>query len=115
MVKRKQYEQSYKEGLVAEMLGGKSAAQISQREGIAAHTLYKWKEKIGSGDFSDAHRTEIELRRRIRELEGALGELALENHIIKKARQIMADELRKERWSKRISPPNLASSKAVQR
>jgi transposase-like protein len=41
MVKRKQYDQSYKEGLVAEMLGGKSAAQISQREGIAAHTLYK--------------------------------------------------------------------------
>jgi transposase-like protein len=115
MVKRKRYDQTYKEAIVAEMLGGKSAAQIAQREQIAAHTLYKWKEKIASGDFADAHRTEIELRRRIRELEGAVSELALENHIIKKARQIMADELRKERWSKRISQASSVSSKAAQR
>ena len=113
MVKRKQYDQAYKESLVTEILGGASVAQISQREGIAAHTLYKWREKIASGDFSDAHRTEIELRKRIKELESALGDLALENHIIKKARQIMADELKKERWSKRISAGNSASSKVA--
>lgn len=113
MVKRKHYDQPYKESIVAEMLGGTSVAAISQREGIAAHTLYKWREKIASGDFSDSHRTEIELRRRIRELEGALGELALDNHILKKARQLMADELKKERWSKRISVANSASSKAA--
>jgi len=57
---------------VAEMRGGKSAPQIAQREGIAAHTLYKWKERIARGDFYDSHRTEIELPRRIRKLEGAV-------------------------------------------
>lgn len=113
MVKRKYYDQSYKESIVTEMLGETSVAAISQREGIAAHTLYKWREKIASGDFSDSHRTEIELRKRIRELEGALGEMALDNHILKKARQIMADELRKERWSKRISAANSVSSKVA--
>jgi len=44
-----------------------------------------------------------------------VSELALENHIIKKARQIMADELRKGRWSKRISQASSVSSKAAQR
>jgi transposase-like protein len=56
MVKQKHYDQSYKEAIkeaiVAEKLGGKSAAQIAQRERIAAHTLYKWKEKIASGNFT---------------------------------------------------------------
>jgi hypothetical protein len=114
MVKRKQYDQSYKEGSVAEKLGGNGDAQIAQREGIAAHTLYKWKEKIGFGDFSDFHRAEIERRRRMRELEVALSDLALENHIIEKTRQLIAGELRKERWSKRISAASSASSKAAQ-
>jgi hypothetical protein len=41
-------------------------------EGIATHTFYKWKEKIAHGDFYDSHRTEIELRQRIREPEGAV-------------------------------------------
>ena len=113
MVKRKHYDQSCKESLVTEMLGGTSVAQISQREGIASHTLYKWREKIVSGDFSDSHRTEIELRKRISDLECALGEIALENHILKKARQIMIEELKKERWSKRISAQNSVSSKVV--
>jgi hypothetical protein len=35
-VKRKHYDQSYKEAIVAEILGAKGAAQIAQREGIAA-------------------------------------------------------------------------------
>jgi transposase-like protein len=52
MVKRKHYDQSYKEAIVAEMLGGKSAAQIAQPGQIAVHTLYKWKEKIASGAFA---------------------------------------------------------------
>lgn len=109
MVKRKQYDQTYREQLVAEMLAGTSVAKIVQRENIAPHTLYKWREKIASGDFKDSHREEMELRRRIRDLESAMSELALENHILKKARKIMADELRKERWSARISRTNSAS------
>lgn len=108
MVKRKQYSQDFKEKIVAEILAGAKIAHISQREGISVYTLGKWREKIGSGDFSDSRKTEIELRKRIRELEGALSETALENHIIKKSRQIMAEELRKERSLKRISAANLA-------
>lgn len=115
MVKRTRYDQTLKERLVAEMLAGTSAAKIAQREGIAAHTLYKWKEKIAAGDFTDSHRDEIELRRRIRDLESTVSELATENHTLKKARQLMADEIKKERWSKRISQANLEPSKAAVR
>jgi len=49
---QKHYDQSYKEAIVAEMLGGKSAAQIAQPGQIAVQTLYKWKEKIASGAFA---------------------------------------------------------------
>ncbi len=38
MVKREQYDQTYKEQLVAEMLAGTSVAKIAQRENIAPHT-----------------------------------------------------------------------------
>ena len=104
MVKRKQYTEDFKEKLVMEIMAGAKVSQIAQRENIAAYTLTKWRDKINSGNFSDTHKTEIELRRRIKELESAIGDLALENHIIKKSRQLMAEQVRKERLLKRTSP-----------
>lgn len=104
MVKRKQYSEDYKQKLVMEIMAGAKVSQIAQRENITAYTLTKWRDKIGSGNFSDSHKTEIELRRRIKELESAVGDLALENHIIKKSRQLMAEQIRKERLLKRTSP-----------
>lgn len=103
MVKRKQYSEEYKEKLVLEIIAGAKISQVAQREGIAPYTITKWRDKISSGNFSDSHKTEIELRRRIKELESAVGDLALENHIIKKSRQLMVEQIRKERLSKRTS------------
>jgi len=104
MVKRKQYSEDYKQKLVMEIMAGAKVSQIAQRENITAYTLTKWRDKINSGNFSDSHKTEIELRKRIKELESAVGDLALENHIIKKSRQLMAEQIRKERLLKRTSP-----------
>jgi hypothetical protein len=87
-----------------EIMAGAKVSQIAQRENITAYTLTKWRDKINSGNFSDSHKTEIELRKRIKELESAVGDLALENHIIKKSRQLMAEQIRKERLLKRTSP-----------
>lgn len=115
MVSRRNYTQEKKEALVVEILGGVSVAKIAQREGIAAHTLYKWKEKIAAGDFTDSRRTEIELRKRIAELESAVSELAVENHIIKKTRKLMADDLKRERMLRNISPAHLVLSKVAER
>jgi transposase-like protein len=104
MVKRKKYSEDYKQKLVMEIMAGAKVSQIAQRENITAYTLTKWRDKINSGNFSDSHKTEIELRKRIKELESAVGDLALENHIIKKSRQLMAEQIRKERLLKRTSP-----------
>ena len=104
MVKRKQYTEEYKEKLVMEIMAGAKISQIAQRENVAAYTITKWRDKINSGNFSDSHKTEIELRKRIKELESAVGDLALENHLIKKSRQLMAEQIRKERLLKRTSP-----------
>jgi len=107
MVKRKRYTQEFKEQMVLELLSKQStAAQIAQREGITPQTLNSWKKKITSGKFESENETELRLRKRIAELEGALAESALNVHILKKTEIYLKEMQRKERLSSAISPLN---------
>lgn len=52
--------------------------------------------KINSGSFKSENEIEIQLRKRIGELEGALAEMALNNHILKKT-EIYLKEMRQKK------------------
>jgi len=108
MITRKRYPKEYKESLVLEMVSGQSTgAQISKREGISVVTLSKWKQEISTGQFRDANKEELALRKRISELEGAVADLALQNHILKKTEKYLKDYKQREKLSGSISLQNL--------
>ena len=101
MIRRQRYSQEYKESLVLEIISGQSrVAQVSRREGISPATLSKWRDQLATAGFQQEKQGEIELRRRVKDLESAVSELALENHILKKAQKLLQEHRQKERSSK---------------
>ena len=82
-------------------------------------TLRNWKEAFASDGFRDQNRIEIELRKKIGELESALAEFALENHIlpaqlaVKKAEKALREYRQKEKSLKIASLQSLVSSGAA--
>ena len=88
MIKRNRHKREFKEKIVLEIISGQTKmTEISKRESISMTTLRNWKESFASDGFKDQNKIEIELRKKIGELESALAEFALENHILKKSRK----------------------------
>lgn len=114
MIRRNKYDKEFRERIVMEILSGqRSIAQIAQREQINPQTIRNWKKEIGTGSFEDNNQSELALRKRVAELEGALAELALDNHILKKAQKYLQDWTRKEKLSGSISHLNSESIEAA--
>lgn len=110
MIKRNRFSTEFKEKVVLEIISGQSTmAAISKREGISGTTLMNWRNALSTGEFQDQNKSEIELRKKVAELEGLVSDLALQNHILKKAQKHLHDWKRKEKLSGSISPLNLAS------
>ena len=110
MIKRQRYTQEFKRKIAQEIIMGiASAAEISKREGITATTLYKWRDQFTTDDYNTDEQEVAELRKRIRDLEETVSDLALENHILKKTEKILKQLKRKEKLSGSISPRNLES------
>lgn len=108
MIKRQQYSQEFKRKLAHELIMGiASAAEISKREGISATAIYKWRDKHTTADYTTDEQEVAELRKRIRDLEETVSDLALENHILKKTEKILKQLKRQEKLSGSISPRNL--------
>ena len=108
MIKRKRYSQEFKRKISQELIMGiASAAEISKREGISSTAIYKWRDKYTTSDYSTDEQEVAELKKRIRDLEEAVSELALDNHILKKTEKILKQLKRKEKLSGSISPRNL--------
>jgi transposase-like protein len=89
------------------ILGSTPTAELSKREGISSTTLYKWRDKHSSEEYSSEEQEVAGLKRRIRELEETVSDLALENHILKKTEKILKQMKRQERLSGSISPQDL--------
>jgi len=107
MIQRPRYPKEVRERLVLEILSGQSSiAQISKRENISGNTLAKWRDELSSGTFVDDRKKELELRKRVADLEATVAELALENTILKKTEKIMRELKRRERSSGPISLKN---------
>jgi transposase-like protein len=108
MVRRKRHSKEFREGIVLEVSSGQSSVnQIAQRESVHPSTIRNWAKQINTGSFRDQNKEELALRKKVAELEGALAEMALNNHILKKTQIIMKELQRKEKLSGSVSPLNL--------
>jgi len=108
MITRKRHSQEFKRKVAHELLMGiSSAAEISKREGVTSTTIYKWRDLYTADDDFNSEEQEIaELKKRIKDLEGTVSDLALENHILKKTEKILKQLRKKEKSSGSISPRN---------
>ena len=108
MIKRQRYNQEFKRKIAQELIMGiASTAEISKREGISSTTLYKWRDKHTTSDYNTDEQEAAELKKRVRDLEETVSELALENHILKKTEKILKQLKKQEKLSGSISPRNL--------
>lgn len=117
MIKRNRYSVEFKEKNGRELaLGQISVAEVSKREGVSVPTLNKWKNRFGFGEYDEADSNKkelIELRKKVGIYESALGEMALEIHLLKKLQQYSYQKMRKRNLSGSISPSILGSGKVV--
>lgn len=116
MIKRRRYSLEFKEKIGRELsLKQTSLSEVCKREGISVTTLGKWREQYGFGETT--HQTENaeikELRRRLSISESALGEMALEIHLLKKLHLYAGEQKRKRDLSGTISPSSMESRKAA--
>ncbi len=73
----RKYDDEFKQNAVRKILDGQSVASVSREIGVAESLLHKWKKsKIQMS--SDLERENLELRKRLREVE-------MERDILKKA------------------------------
>ncbi|MCP4084193.1 MAG: transposase [Actinomycetia bacterium] len=108
MIKRKKYTQEFKRKIAQELIMEiASAAEISKREGISPTAIYKWRDMYTTADYNTDEQEIVELKKRIRDLEETVSELALDNHILKKTEKILKQLKKQEKLSGSISPRNL--------
>lgn len=110
MITRRKFSPEFKRNIGMEVASGISTAgAVSKREGIAANTIYKWRDSVMNETPNAEETKDIEYKLKIKELEEIINGLVVENHILKKTQKIMAELKKQERLSGSISPQNLAS------
>ena len=88
MAKRRQFSPEYKARLVLELISGqRSAAEIARKEHIKDSLLYEWRAQFleHAPELFTSARADHEQEQRIAELEQLIGQLTIENQILKKA------------------------------
>lgn len=73
----RKYDEDYKQQAVKKISDGQSAASVSRELGVGESLLHNWKKQKGQAN-SDAERENLELKKRLREVE-------MERDILKKA------------------------------
>ncbi len=88
MNKRRQFSAEYKARLVLELISGqRSAAEIARKEHIKDALLYEWRAQFleqAPAVFDTPHAA-AESEQKIAELEQLIGQLTIENEMLKKA------------------------------
>jgi transposase len=83
----RKYDEEYKQNAVRKILDGQSVASVSRELGVSESILHKWR-KAKLDTSSDLERENLELRKRLREVE-------MERDILKKAATNRTAEARK--------------------
>ncbi len=116
MISRRRYSREFKEKIGRELsLGQSTLAEVCKREGVSIPTLTKWRNQFGFGeDVIHSENKEInDLRKKISIYESALGEMALENHLLKKMHLFAGELKRKKDLSENTSPISMELKKVV--
>jgi transposase-like protein len=88
---RRTFDDEFKARIVETIAAGvASQAELSRQYGISPVMIGRWKREYGSGKFfENANSTDIAgIKIRMAELERLVGELLLENKMLKKAREL---------------------------
>lgn len=116
MINRNRYSLEFKQKIARELALGTSITEICKREGISVQTLTKWKNRFGFNGQSEVlgdQKELMELRKKVALYEAALGEMAMELHLLKKVQQFSLQQQRKKNLSGVISPSTWESRKVA--
>lgn len=118
MIKRKRYREEFKKKIGVELsLGQSSLSEVSKREIISNTTLTKWRDKYGFRDATSTQGSDSnevkELKKLVSEYESALGEMALQNHVLKKLQEFALVREKRKNLSGVIFPSVLGSRKVA--
>ena len=100
MRKKRRFTNEFKREVVAQFLSGTStAAQLCRKHQISSAVLYHWKKRYERGKLDNEPTAEGALLERIAELERKLGQVILENDILKKARDFLLERAKRKESS----------------
>jgi len=103
MAKRRKFSPEYKARLVLQLISGeRSAAAIARKEHLKDTLLYEWRAQLiqQAPLVFKRPQTNDEFTQKVAELERLIGQLTVENELLKKA----------SRWLSGMSQPNDRSS-----
>jgi len=90
MAKRRIFSRAYKRQVVEEMLSGRSTqAQLIRQYSLSYNMLSNWRNVYRAGRLGDESGSKV-LEARIRELERKIGELTMDNDLLKRAAKFAA-------------------------
>jgi transposase len=99
---RRKFDKDFKLNVIYELNAGKSIAQLSREHDIHANLIYCWKkifDKHGEESFLGNGKT-YKTEARIAELERKIGQLTLENDLLKKAIRVQQEMSVKKKGNK---------------
>ena len=89
MKPRRMYSNSFRRQVVEEVENGiKSIAQVLREHGMSSSQFYSWREKHKRGQLDNEPTSEGQALNKIAELERKIGQLTMENDVLKKAREL---------------------------
>ena len=118
MISRRRYNEEFKKKIGRELsLNQSSFPEVCKRENISIPTLTKWRDRFGFGEnISPNENAELkELRKKVGIYESALGEMALEIHLLKKLHLYAGEQKRKKDLLETISRSSMELKKVVGR
>jgi len=94
---RRKYSKEFKMELVEALLSGKSPLVVGKENDLNPNMISRWKRQYLSGKFHGTSKTDTELRKlkvKVCELEQMVGKLTMENYILKKEKEFIAQAKR---------------------
>ncbi|HET90755.1 MAG TPA: hypothetical protein ENN99_08475 [Chloroflexi bacterium] len=86
MARRRRFSAAFKRQVVEELLSGASTqAQVCRRYELGPTVVRRWQEQYAQGELADPEGTCQSQEQRIRELERMVGQLTMENALLKRA------------------------------
>jgi transposase-like protein len=111
-IHRRKYSKEFKMEMVEAALSGQSPLVIGKENNLAPNLISRWKKQYLDGKFHGNSQNDTELRKlkiKVCELEQMVGKLTMENYILKKEKEFIA-QVKKES-SSIITGPNLDQSR----